>query len=352
MIHLPARKLLALTLSVLAAAQFADATDNFRLESPYAFAAHQHKVQLHAHTTNSDGDHDPQWVMQAYAALGYTAVAITDHHYPGYHPRLDDPGGHAIEHIPGVEYTTGGVGRGFAHMLGINILTIHDADGDANRQAQIDQARAEGGLTYFAHPSDHRSGWYEGQLQAWLKGFSGIEIHNGGTYSNPGKGSDYPAKVDLTLSFGHEFHVIATDDFHRDPERTMDRGYVVINSARDQATITRADLVAALHAGNFFACGRTNTRHPDSPRFTDIAVDGHTITVRTDRVVDIEFSTDRNNFVKGETRYVQKDSGVTEASYTARADDRWIRITATFTGEEGVSYAWSNPIYVRTAAPE
>lgn len=230
-------------------------------------------------------------------------------------------------------------------MLGINLKTIHEVDGVANRQAQIDQAEAEDGLTFLAHPYDHRRGWYDGQLIAWLTGFSGVEIHNG--ISDPELGRDLPAKIDSALSFGHEFSVIATDDFHRDAEETMDLGYVVINSDKDRITITTTDVIAALQSGNFFACGRTDTSYPESPRFTDISVDGHTITVKTDKRVDIEFISDRRNYAKGDPKYIQKTFGKTSAEYTAQPGDHWVRITAIFTTFEGTSYAWSNPIFLR-----
>jgi hypothetical protein len=319
----------------------------FRLESPYAFGAYQHKVQLHAHTTHSDGDHAPEWLMQAYEKRGYAAVAITDHDYSRYSASLDDPGGHGIIHIPGTEYSGDDRERSWNHMLGINIHTIHHGAGTGARQAQIDQAHAEGGLAYLCHPYDetiHRRGWNAQDILELVRGFDGIEIHNGASYHDPG-GRDYPYKVDMALSAGRRFHIIAVDDFHRNPAEALDRGHVVVNSGRDAASLRREDIIAALAAGNFYAAGRLNTAHPAPPRFTSITVDGHTITVETGQTTDIAFITARHNYCKDGPNWTQLNTGVTSASYTASIDDVYVRVQATYTEDGNESYAWSNPIY-------
>jgi hypothetical protein len=322
----------------------------FHLESPYQFGAHQHKVQLHAHTTDSDGDHSGQWLMQAYEALGYTAVVKTDHDHSRWTPNLNDPGDHGIIHIPGVEYSGDDDAKSWNHMLGINIKTIHHTHGKGARQAQIDQARKEGGLTFLCHPYDekavHRRGWDDADILEMVEGFNGIEILNGSGYIDPDRGRNYPYKVDLALLAGKRTNVIATDDFHRNADSTMDRGFVVINSALDKNEITREAIVSALKSGNYFAAGRTSTSHPEPPRFTDIAVDGRTITVTTDKNTDIEFITARHNYCLEGQPFTQITRNVKQARYAASPEDKFIRIKAVYTEDGNPSYAWSNPIYV------
>jgi len=49
------------------------------------------KVALHVHTNLSDGAFSPEEMVQAYADLGFGAVAVTDHGFmvkPGYEERL------------------------------------------------------------------------------------------------------------------------------------------------------------------------------------------------------------------------------------------------------------------------
>lgn len=325
--------------------------DDVTLASPYEFGAHQHKVQLHTHTTHSDGDHAPEWVMQAYEELGYVAVAVTDHCYPDRTTtNLDDPGEHNIIHIPGVEYSANEENRSWNHMLGINIKTIHHKDGLHNRQAQIDRAHTEGGLAFLCHPYDehiHRRGWDADDILNLAQNYDGIEIYNGRSYHDPG-GRDYPYKVDLALMSGRRITVIAVDDFHRNPEETLDRGYVVINSNADRDTITREDIIAALKSGNYFAAGRVSPEHPVSPWFTDIVVAGNTITATIDKPANIEFITAQNNYYKDGPNYTRLEENTSTASYTASRDDQFVRIKAAYTEGDRVSYVWSNPIYVVT----
>ncbi len=320
------------------------------LDSPYDFGPYQHKVQLHSHTTQSDGDHAPSWVMQAYEDLGYAAVAITDHDYTRHSASLTDPGGHNIIHIPGVEYSGDNSEQSWNHMLGIGIATIHHLDGTGARQAQIDQAAAEGGITFLCHPYDdtiHRRGWNDDELLEVMD-YTGIEIHNGGSYHNPG-GRDYAYKVDLALSAGRKIFLISVDDFHRNPESTMDRGHVVVNSYSNSDDIELEDIMLALEMGNFFAAGRVNTGHPYPPRFLDISVSGLTVTVETDKVTDIEFITDRHNYYKEGDNYSHKVYETTLAEYKASPDDVFVRIKAVYTEDGNESYAWSNPLYVLPA---
>ena len=75
-------------------------------------------VDLHTHTTFSDGLSTPEQLVADAAELGLTAVAVTDHDAVGGIDRATDAGRKAgIEVVPGVEMscTTNGVD---VHMLG------------------------------------------------------------------------------------------------------------------------------------------------------------------------------------------------------------------------------------------
>ena len=65
------------------------------------------KVDLHVHTTASDGTSTPEQVVQKAASYGLKAIAITDHdEVGGIGPAL--AAGHllGVEVIPGVEINT------------------------------------------------------------------------------------------------------------------------------------------------------------------------------------------------------------------------------------------------------
>jgi 3',5'-nucleoside bisphosphate phosphatase len=78
-------------------------------------------VDLHLHTTHSDGRWGPRRVVEEAAARGIAAVAVTDHDVLG---GLDDAASAADEHgiafVPGVELTADWGGR-TVHILGHGI---------------------------------------------------------------------------------------------------------------------------------------------------------------------------------------------------------------------------------------
>ncbi len=96
-------------------------------------------VDLHVHTTWSDGRLTPREVIQEAAKLGLSAIAVTDHDVVG---GLDEAAEAAaevgIDLVPAVELTAGWRGR-TVHMLGYFIDPYH-----VGLQA--------GGVTALAHP--------------------------------------------------------------------------------------------------------------------------------------------------------------------------------------------------------
>ncbi len=316
------------------------------LTSPYTDTGYQYKVQLHAHTTRSDGSHDPQWVMQAYGKIGYAAVAITDHDYrERTTPTLDDPGGHAIVHIPGVEYSANAADGSWRHMLGILIGSIHHADGWDARQSQIHRTSAEAGLSFLCHPYGeqvHPRGWTTDACLD-LQGYSGMEIYNGASCGQAEILACFEPAVDRMLVSGRRLLLIATDDFHTD----MDLGYVVINSPAPPQALVLDDVARALRDGNFFAVGRMDPEAALAPHFTDIRVEGRTLTVTVDQPADIEFVTARHHAASAGGTCSQRDTGVSGACYTVVPQDRFVRVRGTVNHGGHEAHAWSNPIYVQ-----
>ncbi|MFZ7102586.1 MAG: PHP domain-containing protein [Peptococcaceae bacterium] len=64
-------------------------------------------ADLHLHTTASDGEYSPQFVVKAAKAQGFAAIAITDHDtVSGLQDALDEGRRKEIEVLPGVEIST------------------------------------------------------------------------------------------------------------------------------------------------------------------------------------------------------------------------------------------------------
>lgn len=171
----------------------ADEADARVIKNPYAGidweAVNAYRANFHCHSVLSDGRAEPDVVINNYAGAGYQILAITDHdnfhrtregerrvepttettwpwtrwidaepekiwHYRGmetsaYYPTLGDQGMLAIR---GNELTTDP-----------HIISLFNNCGFAERGGQTDDERLscvaeQGGLSYFAHPSDYREG--------------------------------------------------------------------------------------------------------------------------------------------------------------------------------------------------
>ena len=79
------------------------------------------RIDLHVHTTASDGQQSPAEVVQAALSLGLAAIAITDHDSTeGVEPAMEAARGTTLLVIPGVEISTE-TARSEVHVLGYHI---------------------------------------------------------------------------------------------------------------------------------------------------------------------------------------------------------------------------------------
>ncbi len=78
-------------------------------------------VDLHAHTTASDGDHSPTELVERAARLGLAAIAVTDHDTTAGVAEAEAAGSRlGVEILPGIELSAE-VERGQCHILGLGI---------------------------------------------------------------------------------------------------------------------------------------------------------------------------------------------------------------------------------------
>lgn len=86
----------------------------------------ERRVDLHIHTTASDGQQSPQEVVQLALKQGLAAVAITDHDsVAAIDPAIEAAAGSGLEVIPGVELSIDHQGED-VHLLGY-LVDHHDA---------------------------------------------------------------------------------------------------------------------------------------------------------------------------------------------------------------------------------
>jgi hypothetical protein len=211
------------------------------------------KGNLHTHTTNSDGDSDPDVVVAWYRDAGYDFLALTDHDL------LTLPGDHAGSAGPmllvhGEEVTAGdvhvnalGIRRAIAPAFGSSVLET--------LQRNVDAIDVEDGIASVNHPNYH---WLvrPEDLSA-LTGCSLFEVHNGGPETNGAGGLGRPSTEeiwDAVLSTGRRLRGIAVDDAHHfrvfgHRYANPGRGWVVVRAARlDEAAILEAVVAGEMYA--------------------------------------------------------------------------------------------------------
>ena len=78
-------------------------------------------IDLHAHTTASDGDRSPTALAEAAAQIGLTALAVTDHDTTAGIAEAQEAGRRlGVEIVPGIELSAEFSG-GQCHVLGLCI---------------------------------------------------------------------------------------------------------------------------------------------------------------------------------------------------------------------------------------
>ena len=100
------------------------------------FGVSRLKVNLHMHTTLSDGSKTPEEAAEIYKKAGYDVVAITDH---WIHRDSGEIGGLRI--LSGAEYNIGGgdASTGVYHILGIGCSKKPNLTQEAGPQKIIDE---------------------------------------------------------------------------------------------------------------------------------------------------------------------------------------------------------------------
>lgn len=310
---------------------YVDVEDDGEIEitSPYnGNYDYRHKVQLHTHTTDSDGSFRPSDIMSFHEDEDYLAVAITDHDLERWEASLEDPGGHDIIHIPGVEYT-----RGY-HMLGLGIENMVHR-GEDRRQEQIDQAKEENGLTFWAHPNTVKPIPYSAYEE--YDGWDGIEIFTSNAYSLAEDHADY-----ILTETEQRPLLIASSDTHY---RVQEGGWINIVSDRCEENMGYGDVMNAIERGEFFAVGGWPHVH-STPAEMDIFVENDTIHVETDKEADIEFITNQKNYYLDGEDYVSVERSTTSANYTVDENDTYVRIKATVHRSRLNILLTSMPIFV------
>ncbi|MBQ8310141.1 MAG: hypothetical protein IJX80_03905 [Clostridia bacterium] len=276
----------------------------------------RYKVNLHMHTSVSDGDLSPAEAVQLYRNNGYDAVALTDHWFYG-------EGGEAegMTILSGAEYNIGGNdggGEGVFHILGIGMSRTPSVMKSMSAQQLIDRIHEAGGIAVLAHPA-----WSLNSTEQImpLRGVDATEIYNSVSGVHQSRRADSSLIVDMLASRGRIYPLLATDDTHYyDADACF--AYIMVE-AEDNS---REALMRAIRKGHFYA-----TQGPEV-HLTENE-DG-SFTATCSPCSEIVFL---SNVTWSQRAFV--GDGLTEATYMPRDNETFLRVQVT--DAEG-KMAWTN----------
>ncbi|MCK5844077.1 MAG: CehA/McbA family metallohydrolase [Victivallales bacterium] len=205
----------------------------------FGLKKNRYKVNLHTHTTNSDGSFSPSEIVDLYRGEGYDALALTDHRQSNKISELD---GGEMTLISGIE--THPIGpRGITlHLIGLGLSEDFADLSELPFQKCVDAINDAGGLCFLAHP--YWSGLtVEDMLQ--FSGYLGVEVYNNSCVD---VGREFNVTHwDQLLEHRSATTCIAVDDTHG--ESHLFGGWTIV-CAEDKRPET---LLAALRKNQFHA---------------------------------------------------------------------------------------------------
>lgn len=280
------------------------------------FGKKRWKVNLHMHTTCSDGRCTPEEALALYRAQGYDAVALTDHWRYG---ETHDADGLTV--IGGAEYNTPfhDAAAGVYHILGIGCKRTPLVQPTLPVQQIIDAIHAVEGMAVLAHPA-----WSLNTPEDIMRhhGFDAIEIYNTVSGVHMSRRPDASLIVDMLATQGVYLPLIADDDTHYYDNDHCASWIMVEAECNSQAAI-----LDAVRKKKFYA-----TQGPEVHLYKE----GDEYVVRCSPCREIVFL---SNLVWTPNRAVT-GNGLTEARYQPKnKEERYLRIEVT---DENGKRAWTN----------
>ncbi|MFB0557997.1 MAG: CehA/McbA family metallohydrolase [Candidatus Bathyarchaeia archaeon] len=296
--------------------------------NPFEMDGRWFKGNLHAHTTNSDGDVPTEQLVKEYQEAGYDFLSITDH---GKLTKIQGLSTPRFLLIPGEEISAGASEEGrFYHIVGVDIggkIPVKDFDRDEDPQRVIELIRGLGGLALIAHP--YWSSLNYSDL-ARLEGYIGVEVYNTNCELTIGRGRS-TVHWDNLLSMGHRCLGFAVDDAHgrERPYLPSDICGAWINVRADR--LTPESIWGAICRGLFYSS--------NGPEIYAIEIEGDEIRVASSPARSIGFI---SNAALGE-KNTAEEGVIEEAVYRLMGGERYVRVEVI---DQKGRTAWSNPIFI------
>ncbi len=295
---------------------------------PFAGPGRFFRGNLHTHSTRSDGEREPEAVVEAYRQQGYDFLVLSDHFRAKFGFPITDTRvwrDATFTTLLGAELHAPALQAGDDwHILAVGLpIDFAPTTADETGPSLARRARAAGAYVGMAHP-----GWYGLTLQdaRTLDGAHAVEIYNAATQLVTDRG-DSSYLYDQLLSEGRRLNAFAADDahFHR---ALIDGfgGWVQVFAAE----LTPEALLAALISGDYYSS--------QGPEIFALSLSGQQLQITSSPV--------RAVFVQGAQRRCERQLGVrlTQATIDLSAfAGSYARIT--IVDEQG-RRAWSNPLWL------
>ena len=300
-----------------------------------------YRGNIHTHTTESDGDAEPEQVAAWYRDHGYDFLVLSDHNHLtllDYGNGQDGSLGPLM--IPGEEVTVRmNDNKTPVHLNGIGITRVVEptdtGDVATTLQANIDAIRDAGGISCINHPNWKWAFDHEPIIKT--RGASLLEVFNAATdcnnYPIPVPGLLSPSQIwDRVLSAGVPIFGVASDDSHHyhDFSPDMDnpgRGWVMVEAEG----LENEAVVEAMAAGRFYSS--------TGVFLGELSESADEISLKIRRRADSIFLT---RFVGRDGKVYDEQVG-REVSYYPTGDEGYIR--AHVMSSNGLQ-AWTQPIFL------
>jgi hypothetical protein len=132
------------------------------------------KVNLHAHTTYSDGTYTPAQLVNIYKGVGYDVLAITDHStVAGYGEAFSEGNNVGLTVIRGEEVTSSWSDGSQKHVVALFINQSIGISGNSDVEIPVifDAIHAQGGIGIVAHAWRSWSNWQNYTNEPWIDGW-------------------------------------------------------------------------------------------------------------------------------------------------------------------------------------
>lgn len=287
------------------------------------FGKTRFRVNLHTHTSVSDGNLSPADVFRRYRSEGYDAIALTDHWKYGAQTEAD-----GLLVLSGVEYNIRNTTsrEGLFHIVGVGMTRDPKLPKFASAQEAIDAIRAAEGLAVIAHPA-----WSlntPAHILA-LRGGEATEIYNSVSAVHESRRPDSGLLVDMLGAAGRFYPLIADDDAHYYDGSDDCRAWIMVEAE----ALTREDLLQAVRAGKFYA-----TQGPE----VHLSVHGNEAVVRCSPCREIVLFSDL--VWSNDRARIGKD--LTEFHYSICPGEHFLRAEVT---DANGNRAWTNCVLLPDA---